>query len=195
MFLFAPPRGGRPRRDISPVARKSVSIRAPAWRATPPAAVTRHRESVSIRAPAWRATFSAAATASLEIVSIRAPAWRATRARGCQPCLARSFYSRPRTEGDNTPVETQEGEAFLFAPPHGGRLRPSPSPRPPPRFYSRPRTEGDDCQSRLPPRAQSFYSRPSCEGRLAQARARTTGRWFLFAPVHDGRHNTEERQI
>ena len=58
--------------------RESVSIRAPAWGATNPAAIRCIDCQVSIRAPAWGATRDPAITQLEATVSIRAPAWGAT---------------------------------------------------------------------------------------------------------------------
>ncbi len=59
--------------------RLTVSIRAPAWGATPGLADVGDAQDVSIRAPAWGATFDLHVEGAVAGVSIRAPAWGATR--------------------------------------------------------------------------------------------------------------------
>ena len=78
-FQFALPHGERPGKIGAVVNIASVSIRAPAWGATPARHAEDARFYVSIRAPAWGATRFGKWVVAAGNVSIRAPAWGATR--------------------------------------------------------------------------------------------------------------------
>ena len=81
-FRSALPHGERldGRRRRTPA--RNVSIRAPAWGATPQRDLEQVIDAVSIRAPAWGATLGMEDQAYGGPVSIRAPAWGATVSRG-----------------------------------------------------------------------------------------------------------------
>ena len=154
-FQFALPRGERPLASARFIVSGLVSIRAPAWGATPHRSRADRRAGVSIRAPAWGATavfcfligFSlgfnsrsrvgsdsfGAADFSTRRVSIRAPAWGATWFALYMQMRAGSFNSRSRVGSDRAWQRRRKT----------GR-----------RFNSRSRVGSDDCK---PFYLQSFH--------------------------------------
>src|SRR5690606_23516799 len=95
-----------------------------------------------------------------------------------------SFYPRPRTGGDVRDKRTGRAlEAFLSAPPHGGRRRWSTTPTTRSRFYPRPRTGGDHSSFIMPACSGSFYPRPRTGGDDDGLRPRPPGHVSIRAPA------------
>ena len=143
-FRSTPPHGGRPHVLDNRLV-------AEVFRSTPPhggrlgdAGLRQSAVSVSIHAPAWRATNGTTFVTVAMEVSIHAPAWRATRVGTVRLGLPRCFDPRPRMEGDPPahrlmavlrrfdPRPRMEGDrpgsvfrsfckVFRSTPPHGGR--------------------------------------------------------------------------
>ena len=143
-FQFALPRGERPARSSPPtilpigfnsrsrvgsdsnrcpiLQRERVSIRAPAWGATPLSDAGEPRPAVSIRAPAWGATPEQQHVARLDEVSIRAPAWGATNSVEVFRVLSFVSIRAPAWGATHLKVPASSLPAFQFALPRGERL-------------------------------------------------------------------------
>ncbi len=121
-FQSAPPRGGRRVRAPPHVPDRPVSIRAPAWGATPTLAPNSHLRSVSIRAPAWGATrklLSALLVTRRFNPRPRVGGDLPSRWRLCDEVC---FNPRPRVGGDDRRVARWVYmHKFQSAPPRGGR--------------------------------------------------------------------------
>ena len=138
----------RPRMEGDPHAPivgsvSTVSIHAPAWRATIKGYHSKYSVFVSIHAPAWRATIVLLCFSCQSSVSIHAPAWRATLANKIAISTGYGFNPRPRMEGDSILILF-----FLILI----------------RFNPRPRMEGDGCSEDKADIINRFNPRPRMEG-------------------------------
>ena len=164
-FQSAPPRGGRPCSAQASAPSPFVSIRAPAWGATPrPAACPpgsrfqsapprggRRRPWWSASPPGW--------------VSIRAPAWGATLARGTIGVDVTRFNPRPRVGGDQV---HERGLAGIG------------------RFNPRPRVGGDRFRRRIAAEGKVSIRAPAWGATKVRRKKKTITR-FQSAPPRGGR--------
>ena len=126
LFQSAPPHGGR-------LAKRSAKMRTAKFQSAPPHGGRRELPDnsvvvidVSIRAPAWGATPQAALVGHQLVVSIRAPAWGATRRRTKPSATTGSFNPRPRMGGDGLPLHRRaERRVSIRAPAWGATPPPT----------------------------------------------------------------------